>query len=147
MGAKVGLGLIATRPAIAAFASWSGALYDGIPPGFIDLYPEAQANGSVVLDLGFAIVELSLAWFDTMIASTPLTDAADYMGAILAVAGTEDTTVDPSVSGAFIVALNTPDETLQLIAGADHIYHVLTPDQSLAERAITITADWFAARL
>jgi dienelactone hydrolase len=147
MGAKVGLGLIAARPDVAALASWSGALYDGIPPGFIDLYPEAQANGSVVLDLGFAVVELSLAWFDTMIASTPLSDAATYTGAILAVAGSEDTTVDPSVSQAFIATLDTPDETLQIIDGADHIYNVLTPDQTLAEATITITADWFASLL
>jgi dienelactone hydrolase len=147
MGSKVGLGLVAERPDVAAFASWSGALEDGIPDGFIDLYPEAQANGSVVLDLGFAIVELSLAWFDTMIASTPLTDASGYTGPLLAVAGSEDTTVDPSVSVNFLATLDSADETLQIIDGADHIYHVLTPDQTLAEAAITITADWFADRL
>jgi dienelactone hydrolase len=147
MGSKVGLGLVAERPEIAAFASWSGALEDGIPDGFIGLYPEAQANGSVVLDLGFAVVELSLAWFDTMIASTPLTDAAGYVGPVLAVAGSDDTTVDPSVSQAFLATLNSPDETLRIIEGADHIYHVLTPDQTLAEAAITITADWMADRL
>lgn len=147
MGSKVGLGLVAERPQVAAFASWSGALNDGIPDGFIDLYPEAQANGSVVLDLGFAVVELSLAWFDTMIASTPLTDAAGYVGPVLAVAGSDDTTVDPSVSQAFLATLNSPDETLRVIDGADHIYHVLTPDQTLAEAAITITADWIADRV
>ena len=147
MGSKVGLGLIAERPEVAAFASWSGALYDGIPDGFIGLYAEAEANGSVVLDLGFAVVELSLAWFDTMIASTPLTDAAAYDGPILAVAGSEDTTVDPSVSEAFLATLNSPDETLRIIEGADHIYAVLTPDQTLAEAAIKITADWIAERI
>ena len=147
MGSKVGLGLVAERPEVAVFASWSGALNDGIPDGFIGLYPEAQGNGSVVLDLGFAVVELSLAWFDTMIASTPLTDAAGYTGPVLAVAGSEDTTVDPSVSQAFLATLTSPDETLQIIQGADHIYHVLTPDQTLAEAAITITANWIADRL
>jgi dienelactone hydrolase len=147
MGSKVGLGLVAERPEVAAFASWSGALYDGIPDGYIGLYPEVQANGSVVLDLGFAVVELSLAWFDTMIASTPLTDAAGYDGPLLAVAGSEDTTVDPSVSVNFLATLDSPDETLRIIQGADHIYHVLTPDQTLAEAAITVTADWFADRL
>jgi hypothetical protein len=101
----------------------------------------------VVLDLGFAVVELSLAWFDTMIASTPLSDAAGYNGSILAVAGSEDTTVDPSVSQAFVALLETPDETLRIIDGADHIYNVLTPDQTRAETAMAITADWFAARL
>jgi uncharacterized protein len=147
MGSKVGLGLLAERPNIPAFASWSGALEDGIPPGFMDLYDEAQEDGSVVLDLGFAVVELSLAWFDTMIASTPLSDAAGYNGSILAVAGSEDTTVDPSVSQAFVALLETPDETLRIIDGADHIYNVLTPDQTRAETAMVITADWFAARL
>jgi dienelactone hydrolase len=147
MGSKVGLGLVAERPGVAAFASWSGALYDGIPDGYIGLYPEAQANGSVVLDLGFAVVELSLAWFDTMIASTPLTDASGYTGPLLAVAGSDDTTVDPSVSVNFLATLDSPDETLRIIEGADHIYHVLTPDQTLAEAAIAVTADWFADRL
>jgi dienelactone hydrolase len=147
MGSKVGLGLLAERPDIPAFASWSGALGDGIPPGFMDLYEDAQENGSVVLDLGFAVVELSLAWFDTMIASTPLTDAAGYIGSILAVAGSEDTTVDPSVSEAFVALLHSPDETLRIIDGADHIYNVLTSDQTRAEAAMAITADWFAARL
>jgi uncharacterized protein len=147
MGSKVGLGLLAERPDVPAFASWSGALYDDIPPGFLQLYDEAKAKGHVVLDLGFAVVDLSLAWFDTMIASTPLTDATDYDGAILAVAGSADTTVDPSVSRGFIATLDTPDETLRIINGADHIYNVLTPDQTRAEAAITITADWFDARV
>jgi hypothetical protein len=31
--------------------------------------------------------------------------------------------------------------------GADHIYNVLTPDQTQAEAAIAITADWFDARM
>jgi dienelactone hydrolase len=41
VGSRVGLGLAAERPHVPAFASWSGALEDGIPPGFIDLYPQA----------------------------------------------------------------------------------------------------------
>ncbi len=146
MGSKVGLGVIAERPEAAAFASWSGALYDGILEGFDALYAIAQAEGSVVLDLGFAVVELSLAWFDTMIASTPLADAAGYDGPVLAVAGSEDTSVDPSVSENFLDVLHSPDESLRILAGADHIYNVLTPDQTPAEAAITITADWFDDR-
>jgi alpha-beta hydrolase superfamily lysophospholipase len=55
-----------------------------------------------------------------MIASTPLTDAAGYTGPLLAVAGSEDTTVDPSVSATFLATLNSPDETLRIIEGADH---------------------------
>ena len=96
--------------------------------------------------LGFAVVELSLAWFDTMIASTPLSDAAGYTGPVLAVAGSEDTSVDPAVSENFLHVLHSPDEALRIFAGADHIYNVLTPDQTLAKAAITFTADWFDYR-
>lgn len=57
MGAKVGLGLIAERPDAAAFASWSGALDDGLEFEESE-YDQAVAEGSVVRDLGFAQVEL-----------------------------------------------------------------------------------------
>lgn len=147
MGAKVGLGLLAERPDIPAFASWSGALYDGIPPSRMALYDEAKANGSVVLDLGWIVVELSLEWFETMIASTSLTDAAGYSGSVLAVAGSADTTVSPSVSQAFLDTLHTPDETLRIIDGADHNFNVFTEDQTQAEAALSLTADWFDSRL
>ena len=36
---------------------------------------------------------------------------------------------------------------LYRIEGADHIYHVLTEDQALAEQANGTTADWFAEKL
>ena len=46
----------------------------------------------------------------------------------------------------FLNVLHSPDESLRILPGADHIYNVLTPDQTLAEAAITITADWFDYR-
>ena len=39
------------------------------------------------------------------------------------------------------------DVTHTVIDGADHIYHVLTEDQSMAQEVISTTADWFAAKL
>lgn len=147
MGSKVGLEVLAQRPGAAAFGSWSGALQDGMPEGYGQYYDQARADGSVVLDLGFTVVELSLAWFDTMAASTPLTDALGYDGPVLAVAGSADTTVAPDVSRTFLGLLDSGDETLVIVPDADHIYHVLTTDQSDAELVVTATADWFASRL
>jgi hypothetical protein len=37
--------------------------------------------------------------------------------------------------------------TLEILEGADHIYHVLTEDQTLADKAISMTADWFVEKL
>lgn len=149
LGAKVALEVVAERPDVPAMASWSGALYDGLPtdPEYQDWMGIAETDGSVVADLGFTQVEMSLAWFETMAASTPLTDASSYIGAVLAIAGADDTTVDSQVSQDFLATLNTPDETLLIIPGADHIYHVLEDDQTLADRVITVTADWFALHL
>jgi hypothetical protein len=144
MGAKVGLGLLAERPDTAAFASWSGALYDGLEFEQSE-YEQAVADGSVVRDLGFAQVELSPEWFETMRDSTPLTDAAGYTGPIVAVAGSADTTVDPSISEDFVAALDSDDETLEIVDGADHIHNVLTDDQASADHVVQLTADWFAA--
>jgi alpha-beta hydrolase superfamily lysophospholipase len=63
------------------------------------------------------------------------------------VAGTDDTTVDPSVSENAATASASEDVTIQIIEGADRIYHVLTEDQTLADQVIGLTADWFAEKL
>lgn len=148
MGSKVALGLVAETPDVPALASWSGALSDGLPggEGLEDLWEQAKADGHVVNDLGFIQLDLSEAWFESMDASTPKSDALGYAGAVLAIAGADDDTVDPQVSQDFLAAVNTPDESLRIIAGADHIFHVLGDDQALADEVITLTADWFADR-
>ena len=39
------------------------------------------------------------------------------------------------------------DFMLRILPGADHIYLVLTPDQTLAEQVIKLTGDWFDDKL
>jgi hypothetical protein len=39
------------------------------------------------------------------------------------------------------------DVTLEIVEGADHVYHVFGAGQAFAEQAIGTTADWFAAKL
>ena len=53
----------------------------------------------------------------------------------------------PSVSENAATASASEDVTLEIIEGADHIYHVLTEDQTLADQAISMTADWYAEKL
>lgn len=148
MGGKVALGLVAERPDTAALATWSGALADGLPAGYEALYPEALANGSVVVDLGFTVVELGLDWFETFMASTPLTDAlAAYHGPALAVVGELDVVVPPATSAQFIDMLDSDDKTLHAIEGADHIFGVLAGDQTMTNAVLAVTANWFSQRL
>jgi uncharacterized protein len=148
MGGKVALGVVAQRPDAAALATWSGALADGLPAGYEALYPQAVADGSVVVDLGFTVVELGLDWFETFMAATPLTDAlAVYRGPALAVVGDLDVVVPPATSAQFIQMLDSDDKRLHTIEGADHIFGVLTGDQTLTNEVLAVTADWFGHRL
>jgi dienelactone hydrolase len=150
LGGKLAVDLAGTDTRIKALATWSGANENGF--GSLtyladDYRAEANANGHVVIDLGWRTVDLSKAWFDTMEASRSLDHLAAYTGPQLAVAGEIDTTVNPQVSRDSIAKSGSMDATLRIIPGADHIYLVLTPDQTLANLVINLTAKWFAAKL
>lgn len=150
LGTKIAMSVAGTDDRVAAFASWSGSTANGEQDFqfFFDTYYEtALAEGSVVVDLGFTVVELSLEWFDTIAASNNLDLMAAYENPLLAIAGQDDVTVDPVSSRNLIRWSGTLDGTLRILPGADHIYHVLTPDQTLAEQVMQLTADWFAEKL
>lgn len=150
LGSRMAEVLAGTDDRVAAFASWSGAVANG-EANFEDLfaayYPIAVADGYAEVDLGFTVVQLSLAWFESIAASTGLDDVAGYTGPLLAIAGTEDTAVDPVWSRELVRWSGSLDATLRVLVGADHIYNVLTDDQTLAEQVLQLTADWFAEKL
>jgi dienelactone hydrolase len=150
LGTKVAMTVAGTDPRVAAFASWSGSTANGQEDFqfyFDEYYDDALANGSVVVDLGFTVVELSIEWFETIAASRNLDLISGYRNPLLAIAGSDDMTVDPHWSKALIRASSSHDAKLRFIRGADHIYHVLTPDQSFAEHVMRLTARWFDSRL
>ncbi len=139
-----------TDARVAAFGSWSGAVANGIVgwEDFYDtFYPIALEQGFVEVDLGFTVIVLSPEWFETLAASHGLDDVGAYSGPLLAIAGSEDTAVDPVLSRELIRWSGSLDATLRVIVGADHIYNVLTGDQSQAEELLQITADWYAEKL
>ncbi len=148
LGSLIGAHLVGTDPRPIAFGSWSGAIEDGDPTTSPEAAEcEASGEGHIVVDLGFRTLDHSCEYFGSMAASTALADFAPFAGALLLVAGSDDTTVDPSVSQNAATASASEDVTLEIIEGADHIYHVLTEDQTLADQAIGLTADWFAEKL
>ncbi len=150
-GSMIGSHLVGTDPRAAAFASWSGAIYDGSAqaPSLTPSLEECEATGEghLELDLGWRTLDHSCEYFSSQLASTALTDFADYSGPLLLIAGTADESVDPSVSENAATASASDDVTLEMIEGADHIYLVLTEDQTLADEVIGMTADWFAQKL
>ncbi len=149
LGGKLAIDMAGTDTRIKALATWSGANEDGMGSlSDMEQYrAEAEAHGHVVVDLGWRTVDLSLAWFQTMEASKSLSHLAPYANPMLNVAGSIDTTVNPDVSRQTIGHSSTLDGTLRIIKGADHIYLVLTPDQTLSTMCIDLTAGWFAQKL
>lgn len=150
LGTRIAAVVAGTDDRVQAFASWSGAAANGRTnfEGIFDAYYDtAVAEGSAIVDLGFRVVKLSLAWFESIDASRAQDAIAGFSGPLLAIAGEDDMTVDPIWSRMLILDSGSLDATLRILPGADHIYHVLTPDQTLAEQVMELTADWFSDKL
>lgn len=142
-GGGIGATVTGTVPGVAAFVSWSGAVYNGYDED-PDGHDEARENGYVPLDFGNRIFKLGLNWFDTIEASHPLDDIQGYTGPILAVVGSDDQVVDPQVSTTFLDTVASRDTTLHVVQGADHGY---TVDEQVGDEAIRVTTDWLVNRL
>ncbi|WP_420120667.1 alpha/beta hydrolase family protein [Nakamurella sp.] len=142
-GGGIGATVTGTVPGVAAFVSWSGAVYNGYDED-PDGHDQARENGYVPLDFGNRIFKLGLNWFDTIEASHPLDDVEAYTGPVLAVVGSDDQVVDPQVSTDFLQAVASQDTTLHVVQGADHGF---TVDQQVGDEAIRVTTDWLVSRL
>ena len=150
-GAMIGSYLVGTDERPAAFASWSGAIYDGeanaayLEPSLAAC--EATGEGQVEQDLGWRLIDHSCEYFSSMLGGTALTEFASFDGPLLLLAGSADEAVDPAVSEHAATASASEDVTFTVIDGADHIFNVLTDDQTMSQAVIATTADWFAEKL
>jgi hypothetical protein len=129
-----------------AIWSWGGNLSDIMLRGFSeeDINTATEA-GQVTVDLGWREVTLGRGFFESLSLLNVETDFLNYTNSFLVVAGTED------FSGAYVDGFmeNAQGElkAAYLVEGADHIYGVLTEDQTMANSVITTTAGWFAMTL
>jgi dienelactone hydrolase len=144
-GGSIAATIAGTVPGVDALVSWSGAVANGYEED-PDAHQEARENGYVAVDFDNADGEfrLSLAWFDTILASHPLDDVAGYTGPVLAVVGSDDNIVPPEVSEVFLETVASTDTTLHTIDGADHGF---TSEEEYGDEAIAVTSDWLVSRL
>ncbi len=119
-----------------------------IPPDFLgqENLDAARANGQVTIDLGWREVTLGVGFFDSLTLYDMETEYPKFSGSVFIVAGSED----PDPAQYLQWYLDNAQGELRaayLVEGGDHIYAVLTDDQTMAERVIETTADWFALAL
>jgi alpha/beta superfamily hydrolase len=110
-----------------------------------ETFAAAAQNEAVEVDLGWRMVTLKRTFFDSLTKHNPPAALATYQGALLVVAGSEDSSAH-SLDILTDRAGSTQKETM-LIPGADHIFNVLGDSQAISEALITKTADWFAVAL
>ena len=105
----------------------------------------AQSTGSVTVDLGFRTVILKNAFFESLDEHDVMAQLAKYEGPFLAVGGGQDELARylPQLGE---TATGSPKETI-IFPDSDHIYRVLTEDQTDADAVIRETAAWFKATL
>ena len=145
---------------IKGLVTWSSVAGDGIgafQPFFDQYYGEAQNNGYAVVHFPWRPEPLNfgLQWFDEIKENKSLSDLGAYKGAILAVAGREDTTVPYESSEKIVAAVGSVDATLILVKGANHLFNVLSDndknglaeDQVHADNLLSLTSAWLKQRL
>jgi pimeloyl-ACP methyl ester carboxylesterase len=108
-------------------------------------FDKAEADGIVGLDLGWRTIVLKKGFFDSL-KSYSIRDAVpQFKGAYLAIAGGKD--FSAAYINDYVQLAPAVTKEAVVIPGVDHIYEVLTNDQTDVDRVIRITVDWFARTL
>ena len=134
-----------------SLVTWAGAP-DMMADGFFseEDYEEAKANGFFVMEFDWREdLNVSLEWCDEVANTDVLAEfSAGYDGPVLAIAGTEDTTVDPVWSEKIAAASANEKSGTYFIEGMDHTFNVFAEEDlhSLYEAA-DATGAFFADTL
>lgn len=126
--------------------SWGGNLAEEMLDGFTqEQLDEAEANGQIEVDLGWTVITLGDAFFKSLYELDVEAAFLNYPNSLFVVAGSED------FAGAYVDwFMENAQAALKgayLVPGGDHIYAVLTDDQTMADSVIRTTADWFVLAL
>ncbi|MEA1012701.1 alpha/beta fold hydrolase [Bacillus cereus] len=155
-GGSIGQVTAARNPKVKALATWSSKTSNGAKNlEFIFKYAEeAKAKGSAMVTLPWGQkLHFGGKFFTAMENSRPLDEIAKFKGPLLAIGGSEDSIISPLLARKLVQHAGSNDATLRIIEGADHGFKILgaddkiNPDQSIAEKLLKITTDWFAEKL
>ena len=143
--------LCAARAAdvFTSVVTWAGApdLSDMLTD---ELYEQAKANGYFVMDFDWREpLNVSLQWCEDVKNTDVLGEfEAGYTGPVLAIAGKEDTTVDPEWSNKIVAASKNPASKTCFIEGMDHTFNVFAEEDLHSQyQAVDETGKYFRETL
>jgi len=134
-----------------SIVTWAGAP-DMMLDGFFSEadYEEAKENGFFVMEFDWRDnLNVSLEWCDDVANTDVLAEFANgYTGPVLAIAGTNDDTVDPEWSEKIVAASSNEKSATYFIEGMDHTFNVFAEEDlhSLYD-AVDATGAFFADTL
>ncbi|EEW25959.1 alpha/beta hydrolase [Rhodobacter ferrooxidans] len=149
LGGGVAMLLASGHPdAVKALATWSSV--GDFHADFLEelgqpAFDRAAADGIVGLDLGWRTIALKASFFDTLQHHDLMAALVSYPGPYLSVTGEKDFAA--TYAPGFLAAAANPMKEAVIVPGGDHIYGVLSEDQSMAEGVIAKTAVWLAGAL
>ena len=112
-------------------------------------YEDAKKNGYFTMTFDWRdSLNVSLAWCEDVMNTDVLGEFAAFEGPVLAIAGTEDTTVDPEWSDRIVETSKNPDSKTFFIEGMDHTFNVFSePEFESLLTAVDATGEFFAETL
>jgi hypothetical protein len=148
LGGVVGSYVAGNDSRIKALALWStpGNMAVAQADLYQSVYPETLNNEYVEVDLGWRKINLTKEYFESLYSVFPLFEITKYYNPLLVIAGENDG-LQPKYARQFAVRAGSFDVRLVIIPEGDHIYQVLTDDQTMAEGVIDLTNEWFIEKL
>ncbi|HHY57911.1 MAG TPA: lysophospholipase [Chloroflexi bacterium] len=131
-----------------SMVTWSSV--GDMTPDFVaslgqEAFDTAAAKGVVGLDLGWRTIVLKQGFFESLAQYDLAQLISAYPGAYLAIAGDQD--FSAAYAPGFVESAPGAPKELWIVPGGDHIFGVLTDDQTMADSVIERTAQWFAETL
>src|SRR6056297_717556 len=148
LGGVVGSYVAGNDERIQALGLWStpGNMAVSQSDLYESVYPETLEKDYVEVDLGWRKINLTKEYFESRYSVFPLFEITKYTNPLLVIAGENDE-LQPEYARQFAVRAGSFDVRLVIIPEGDHIYQVLTDDQTMAEEVIDLTNSWFVEKL
>lgn len=150
-GGTIALLACARHPEIfKSIVTWAGAPDMRLDGFFSEAnYEEAKKNGYFVMNFDWrSSLNVGLQWCEDVMNTDVLGEFAAFTGPVLAIAGSNDTTVDPTWSTKIAETSKNEKSSVYFIEGMDHTFNVFSePDFASLNKAIELTGTFFADTL
>lgn len=148
MGGYITLLTAARNDVFTSVLTWAGAFYMGTSEAQAEQYAIAKEKGyyEVTYDWRDSLKQ-SPAYYECVMAIDSAAEVANIKAPILAIAGSEDTVVPPSVAEQIVAAATSEGTQMKILEGADHTFCVFTGDNTMLQNVTNETINWFKATL